>query len=333
VRHVAACSGMLLALRVIRMAKIAGGDYRWKWHGRYQQTLWGHQQIAQTERRRMPAPRKLDPEQSPAHFFGAEFRKAREAAKMSQGVFGATVPCDISTVSRVENGELSPSDAFLDATLKAFPELGLLVRFYRASRVWNAGSGPVPAWFEEWLRAETQAEILRYWSPLILPALFHTDGYARALLVAAQTDISDEAINALVAARLARAAILDRADPPEVVAVIDELALGRLIGSPEIMREQLEYIAELSARPYVCVQVVPASVGATAGMSGDICLASGDGSPDVLHTDAVPEGHTSERRSQVRAAAVAFERIRQYALPNAQSRELILKVAEEQWNV
>jgi hypothetical protein len=175
--------------------------------------------------------------------------------------------------------------------------------------------------------------MLKYWSPIIMPALFHTAGYARALLLAAQTDTSDDTIEALVTAKLERAAILERADPPEVVAVIDELVLSRLIGSPEIMHEQLIHVAKLAERPYVCVQVVPTVVGATAGLSGAVNLASVDGTADVLHTDAVPEGHTTEARSQVRAAAVSFERTRQHALPHAQSLELVLKVANEQWNV
>jgi hypothetical protein len=109
---------------------------------------------------------------------------------------------------------------------------------------------------------------------------------SRALLLAAQTDTSDEAIEALVTAKLERATILDRVDPPDVVALIDELVLHRLIGSPEIMHEQLIHVVELAERPYVCVQVVPTAVGATAGLSGAVNLASGDGSPDVLHTDA-----------------------------------------------
>lgn len=114
--------------------------------------------------------------------------------------------------------------------------------------------------------------------------------------------------------------------------LIDELVLNRLVGSPEIMHEQLLHVAEMSGRAYVSVQVVPTAVGATAGLSGDISLASVDGTADVLHTDAVPEGHTTESRSLVRAAAVAYERVRQHALSHAQSRELVLKVAEEKWN-
>ena len=92
----------------------------------------------------MPAPKQLDLELSPTHFFGAEFWRARESANISQTEFGNGVPCDVSTVSRAD-----------DATLTAFPDVALLVRFYRASGKRSDGSGPVPLWSEEWLRAIT----------------------------------------------------------------------------------------------------------------------------------------------------------------------------------
>jgi transcriptional regulator with XRE-family HTH domain len=278
----------------------------------------------------VPRPNSRDPETDPAAFLGDELARAREAAGFkSQQALADHLGFDRSVIGKAETGERPPTADVLAAWCKA---CGLDYEHYaRLGTLARRADGPIPRWFETWLVAEAQAAILRYWSPLIVPALFHTDGYARALLLAAQTDTSDEAIAALVAARLARAAIMDRADPPEVVAIIDELALVRLIGSAEIMRGQLTHIADLAARPYVCVQVVPASVGATAGMSGDINLASVDGTADVLHTDATPEGHTTEARSQVRAAAVAFERTRQYALPHAQSLDLIMKVVEERW--
>jgi hypothetical protein len=232
-------------------------------------------------------------------------------------------------IGKTESGDRAPSPEVLAAWVKAC-ELDL-EHYTRLATLARRADGPIPRWFETWLDAEGRATMLRYWSPVIVPALFHTADYARALLLAAQTDTSDDAIDALVGAKLERATILDRADPPEVVALIDEQVLHRLIGSPAVMYEQLLHVAEQSARSYVSIQVVPTAVGATAGLSGDISLASVDGTADVLHTDAVPEGHTTESRSQVRAAAVAFERIRQHALPHAQSRDLILKVANEQW--
>jgi len=280
----------------------------------------------------MPRPNSRDPETDPAAFLGDELARARDAAGFkSQQALADDLGFDRSVIGKAETGERPPTPDVLVAWCKAC-DLDY-EHFGRMATLARRADGPIPRWFETWLAAETQAAILRYWSPIIVPALFHTAAYARALLLAAQTDTSDEAIGALVEAKLDRATILDRADPPEVVALIDELVLRRLVGSPETMDEQLRHVAELSGLAYVSVQVVPTAVGATAGLSGDISLASVDGTADVLHTDAVPEGHTAESRSQVRAAAVAFERIRQYALPHAQSRELILKVAEEQCNV
>jgi transcriptional regulator with XRE-family HTH domain len=280
----------------------------------------------------MPRPNSRDPETDPAAFLGDELARARLAAGFSsQQALADHLGFDRSVIGKAETGDRPPTPDVLRPWAKAcnleeehYARLAVLAR---------RADGPVPRWFETWLAAEAQATMLKYWSPIIMPALFHTAGYARALLLAAQTDTSDETIEALVTAKLERATILDRADPPEVVAVIDELVLSRLIGSPEIMHEQLTHIAKLAERPYVCVQVVPTVVGATAGLSGAVNLASVDGTADVLHTDAVPEGHTTESRSQVRAAAVAFERTRQHALPHAQSLELVLKVANEQWNV
>jgi hypothetical protein len=135
------------------------------------------------------------------------------------------------------------------------------------AEVCRTAADGVPGWFEDYLRAEGVASVLRFWSPIILPALFHTADYARALLLAAQTDTSPEHIDPLVAAKLERQTILDRPDAPEVIAVIDEPALYRLIGSVAAMNEQLTRIADLSERPNVTVQVVADGIGATAGAS------------------------------------------------------------------
>jgi Helix-turn-helix domain/Protein of unknown function (DUF4242) len=65
----------------------------------------------------MPGKRDLNPEMSPLHFFGAEVRRAREAAAMTLADLGAMVPCDASTVSRIESGQLSPAERFADVNL------------------------------------------------------------------------------------------------------------------------------------------------------------------------------------------------------------------------
>ncbi len=278
----------------------------------------------------MPRPNSRDPETDPAAFLGDELARARLAAGFSsQQALADHLGFDRSVIGKAETGDRPPTPDVLRpwATACNLNE----EHFVRLAVLARRADGPVPRWFETWLVAEETASVLKYWSPIIVTPIFQTAAYARALLLAAQTDTSDENISALVEAKLQRALILDRTDPPDVVALIDELALRRLVGSPETMHEQLMHITELAERPYVCVQIVPTAVGATAGLSGDMSLASGDGGPDVLHTDAVPEGHTTEARSLVRKAGVTFERTRGYAMPRAQSRDLIMEVADELW--
>ena len=80
-------------------------------------------------------------------------------------------------------------------------------------------SGRYPEWFREWVDAEQQATALRTWQPILVPGLLQTRDYARALYQAWQPAASSDDLDALVGARIERQAILDRAVPPELLAV------------------------------------------------------------------------------------------------------------------
>lgn len=272
---------------------------------------------------------RRDPETNPAAFLGGELRRARVAAGFSsQDALAARLGFDRTVVAKAETGERPPTDDVLAAWCVAchldhdlFGRLVVLAR---------RADGPVPTWFEDWLQAEGEAQSLRIWSPTLIPGLLQTADYARALFMAEQTDTSDDAIDALVAARLQRRGIFDRPDPPDVVAVLDEAVLHRLIGSPQVTHDALVHVAELSQRPYIVVQVVSASNGANAGLGGAFYIAAADGIAETLQVEGIEE-QTTEKRSVVRKAAVAFDRVRGDALPRDASRDLILKVVDEKW--
>ena len=177
---------------------------------------------------------------------------------------------------------------------------------------------------------------LRIWQPIIIHGLLQTAEYARALFLGAQSDLSDDALEPMVAARTGRQVILDRPEPPNLLVVLDEAVLHRLVGSPKIMHEQLIHLAAVSSRSHVSVQVIPAAVGAHAGLGGSFTIAAVDGKPDAMHVDSVEgitvEKSTVEKSTVVRKAGIAFDHVRGDALPRWASRDLILKVAEERWN-
>jgi len=272
---------------------------------------------------------RRDPDTDPRAFLGGELRRARMTAGFSsQEALAARLGFDRTVVTKAETGERPPTPDVLSAWCSA---CGLDEDlFTRLARLARASDGPVPTWFEDWLEAEHEAQSLRIWSPVLIPGLLQTAEYARALFLAAQSDTSEDMIDGLVSARLERQAVFERGDPPDTVVVLDEAVLHRLIGSPQVMHDALVQVAEWSRRPFLVVQVIPAVNGANAGLGGAFDIASADGMPDTLRMEGV-EDQTVEKRSLVRKAAVAFDRVRGDALSRGQSRDLIMKVAEEKW--
>jgi len=266
---------------------------------------------------------RRDPETDPRAFLGRELRRARVAAGFSsQDALAARFGFDRTVIAKAETGDRVPTPEVLAAWCEACNlDVELFERWAVLAR---RTDGPIPSWFESWLEAEGKAHALMIWQPLIVPGLFQTAEYARALFLAAGAD--QDRADDLVTVRLDRQAILDRPDPPHVVAVIDESVLHRLIGSAQVMADQLAHLAEQCERPDASIQVLPSETGANAGLSGAFDLASSDGAPDVLRMEAV-EDVTVETRSLVRRAANIFDRVRADALPRAASRALILEAA------
>jgi transcriptional regulator with XRE-family HTH domain len=277
----------------------------------------------------MPRPNGRDPRSDPAAFLGAQLRRSRLAAGYSsQDSFAAVLGFDRSTITKAETGSRPPTDEVYAAWCDACSISGELREVLSGLLlVARHTDGPVPAWFESYLEAEGAARTLRIWQPLILPGLLQTAEYARALFTAMGHD-ADKA-DEMVAARLARQSIFDRAKPPNVSVVLDESVLHRLIGSPQVMHDTLAQAAALSERPCLMIQVLPAGNGANAGLGGAINLASRDGVPEVLLTEAV-EDQTTENRPLVQKALDTFDLVRADALPRVASRALMLEAAD-QW--
>jgi Domain of unknown function (DUF5753) len=217
---------------------------------------------------------------------------------------GAVVPCDASTVSRIESGLLSPTERFVAACDEAFPQMrGWFTRFCDNSRSWDA---PYPKWFADWVDAERRATVLRTWEPLLVPGLLQTPEYARALFKAWQITGDDDEVENLVTARIGRQRIFDQPKPPSFWAVIDEGVLRRCIGSAKVMHDQLVHLAEMAGRPMIKVHVIPAEVGAHIGLLGAFAIAgfSGDApgivyfeSPDERRVGTLPRWLRSSLRS------------------------------------
>jgi transcriptional regulator with XRE-family HTH domain len=271
--------------------------------------------------------RELDPGASPLHFFGAEVRRAREAAGMTLADLGALVPCDASTVSRIESGLLSPAERFATVCDKAFPQMGgWFTRFYQDSRKWD---GPYPPWFRDWIEIEQRAASLRIWEPLLVPGLLQTPGYAAGVF-ASWKPASDDEVDAKVRARIERQGILGGGGPPDLRVLLDESVLRRAIGTASVMGEQLGHLVAMAGRPNITIQLVPAEASAYAWASGAVAVATVPGEADSAHLDTAAQGMTIHEPRLVARIAHMLDELRSDALPRARSVELIQEAAA-QW--
>jgi hypothetical protein len=249
---------------------------------------------------------------------------------MSQPALGAAVGYDATYVSKVETGTIVPDSDFVNGLDRIFPHMnGWFTRFWINSRKWE---GQYPAWFKDYVEAEGNARVIRWWEPLLIPGLLQTADYARELFHAWQTVADPDALERNVSLRLDRQTIFDRSNPPTLLAVIDEMVLWRCIGSSETMRTQLEFLLDMSMRPNIAVHVVPAGVGAHTGLLGAFIVAELEGeSGRVVYLETPDQGLISDAPSLATKILGGFERVRSEALPKGASRDLIRRVVNERW--
>jgi len=96
------------------------------------------------------------------------------------------------------------------------------------------------------------------------------------------------------------------------------------------MRSQLYRLAELAEHPKTSIQVIQAG-GAHAGLLGGFIIADLDGKPPMAYLETAAKGQVTDSPSVSSHVALSFDRLRAEALPWRASRDLMRKVAEEQW--
>jgi hypothetical protein len=167
---------------------------------------------------------------------------------MTLADFGGLVPCDNSTVSRIESGLLAPDLHFAEVADRAFTERhGWFTRFFRDSSDWTESS-PFAREFQDFTDDEREASALYSFEHAVIPGLLQTEDYARSIL-STHLGVTEAQVAEHLAARLGRQSVLTRDGPPLLWSVIDEMTLHREIGSPKIMHEALLHIADTARSP------------------------------------------------------------------------------------
>ncbi|MER5951256.1 helix-turn-helix transcriptional regulator [Streptomyces sp. NPDC001904] len=266
--------------------------------------------------------RQLDPSASPLDHFGSELRYWREAAGLSQPALGDRLFCTASLIGQVETAHKVPTREFAERLDTVFPSGGAFGRL-----IGLVLRTQLPSWFQEYAGLEAQATYISTYQAQVVYGLLQTEEYARAVMEAPNPPNLDE----LVAARMERQRILHRGDPPQVWVVLDEAALRRPIGGPNVMWNQLAYLLGFRDQRHVSVQVLPFAAGQHTGLTGTFNLLRFEGDPDVLYTEDFAQGHATANPGTFKEGSFRYARLQAAALSVEDSAALISRVMEEQY--
>jgi transcriptional regulator with XRE-family HTH domain len=271
----------------------------------------------------MPGPKDLDPSSSPRALLGAELRHAREKAGLSQEELGGRLFVSGSYIGQLEAGtrRMQPEYArMLDEVLG----VDFFLRNCRA-----AAKSKYPEHFAEAAEAEARTVAIREYAPMLIPGLLQTPGYAEAVFIAHQPTAPAGEIDGLVEARMERTKLLDNPTKPSLWVVLDEAALRRTTGGPEVMAEALGHVATMARQRRVIVQVLPFAGGAHTLMGGAVKLMAFDDAPRLVYFEGPGTGRLEDDPATVTRYELAYELLAASALAPRESLALIESVAED----
>ncbi|MEU8241005.1 helix-turn-helix transcriptional regulator [Actinoplanes missouriensis] len=262
---------------------------------------------------------------------GARLRRYRIARQVSREDAGWHIRASDSKISRMELGRVPFKERDVADLLTFYgveggerQDLLELVRRANAPAWWQSQADVVPPWFTSYLGLEQAASMIRTYDLHFVPALLQTPDYTRALLEIS-CSASPEELDRRVSLRQARQHVLRGANPTVLWAAVDEAVLHRELGSPAVMRRQLEVLAEASRALNVRLHIgsFPVDALATAGLSFTLLRFAEPDLPDTVFVEQ-PAGATYvDRPIEVEQYTLALDRACAAAAPPSRAASVI----------
>lgn len=268
--------------------------------------------------------KNLDPEHDFWHAIASDLRFYRERANLSLADVGKIIDAVRQDVWAFEHG--SPKHRLQERHAIALDEyFGLNGHFQRHVKWAKTAS---LNWRHRHNHYEAGAWAIREFEPLWVPGLLQTEEYAAACFATA--GIADPDLAKFIKNRIDRQDIIYRTNPAptELWMIIDEASISRVVGSPAVMRAQLEHLVKAAERPNISVRVIPLSAGAYLGQDGSLKIMYLTRNERIGYFEAPTGGRLVQDVIEVSDMERRYERISLKALPDTMSRDLILRKVE-----
>ncbi|KOX33058.1 MULTISPECIES: helix-turn-helix domain-containing protein [unclassified Streptomyces] len=269
---------------------------------------------------------------------GAELRKMRESAGKTAREAAGLLSTDQAKVSHLEAGRIGVSVERIRRLATFYqcdnePLISALCAIaleHRGKHWYDDFRGKLdPAWLNM-AELEHHAVSMRSMQSITFPGPFQTENYARALFSGVTPKLPEDEVEARVEHRLKRFTIFERETPPQYTAIIHEAALRMRFGGRKVVREQLEYLIEISKLPTVFIRVIPFTSEDFIEVTQPVLYASGPVPElDTVQIDSAFGGRFLDAYADLKKYRVLLDIAEHASLDPEGSRNLIHHIARE----
>ncbi|MEO3745182.1 helix-turn-helix transcriptional regulator [Plantactinospora sp. B5E13] len=257
-----------------------------------------------------------------AQWLGQQLREMRESRKLTLKAVGDFIKRDPSTVSRIESGMLPARVpevlAYLDICgiddRQRREDLKTMSEDAWQKGWWDGFTANVASSLIDWIWLESRAAEIYSFQVSVLPSLLQTREYAEALIRAAHPDATEDQLSRFVDLRMNRQQRLNGDGPVRLSTIIDEGALRRVVGGPEVMRAQLAHLREVTRRRHIEVLVLPSEVGAHPSPNGAFDVFRMRSPYPVAGFVSTPAGNLVVEGDKAETLFQKYDRLRDVAL-------------------
>lgn len=265
---------------------------------------------------------------------GSQLRRLREEAGITRQQAGYNIRGSESKISRLELGRVGFKERDVTDLLTMYgvddpTERRAFLDMVKQSNEpgwWRRFGDTMPNWFTDLVGLEEAAARIQIWEPIYVSGLLQIEPYARAIFSHGRPEMADERVDQLVALRMRRQKMFSRPDAPRVWMVLDESVLHRPIGGVKVLKQQIEYLLEMSALPHVSVQVLPYTRSGLSAEHAFSLLRFGEPElPNIAYVEYLTGAHYIEKREEIEKYSRALDMLAVDSETPERSRALLAK--------
>ncbi|WP_297536813.1 helix-turn-helix transcriptional regulator [Amycolatopsis sp.] len=281
----------------------------------------------------------------PRRQLGRYLRDARGKARLTVKAAAEALEWSEAKIWRIETGQTSLRSLDVEAMCRVYgvdaemtEALMGLAKETKTRGWWHAYGDVIPGGFDVYIGLEGAASEFHWYESELVPGLFQTADYTRALITADHDDIGTEEVERRVRLRMERQTLLTRATAaPELRVVLNEAIVRRPVGGAGVQAGQLSRLVEVAELPNVALRVATFAAGLHHGiMSGPFVTlrfpTNGDGKasePPTVYVDGFTGDLYLDKPQEIERYDQAFQRIWGASLNEADSKKLLIEVAKE----